>query len=131
MNFHHIIAIIIIGLIAYNFIFRLIERKNIKYTIAELTPRLDSLHEQLENLPKEKIISDFEEAKRLFDESLITLKGENGKALNRCPKCNSTLTIKYTAGLGSILSCPEYPKCRYYIKFRDFLNEDFDSFFIM
>lgn len=93
-------------------------RRREKLSAAELGPIVVSLTHRLNMIDKGNLTSELKETKERLDASYATLL-HSDKVINRCPNCQSTLTVRRTTYYGTILGCPKYPACRYMIKLRD------------
>ena len=122
MNFENIL---IIGFIAFMVFYvikaiitSLIETISNKRYEKKVEPQVNQLINKVDSLDFSEIKTELDKIKIDFDNRLSSLK-LNEDLINKCPSCGDTLTIKNTSYYGKIISCPNYPKCRYKIKISD------------
>lgn len=130
MSLIYVIAPLIFVCIVFSAISRYFDRKRRKRLVTELGPRLDSLMARVDRIPSDLVANEFREAQAYFLDSLATLKGKHDFIVNRCPKCQDTLSVRTTSYHGRIFGCPNYPKCRHLIKVADLNPDNFDHLIV-
>lgn len=120
MNFLVILIIFAVCIFLFVKISNFFERKRENKFAEEFLPEVDALLADLEGKEIDILRSDLRSIKDTFDNQLAILEDAKGNILNICPKCGDTLTIRNTKYYGEIMGCPNYPKCRYILKVRDF-----------
>lgn len=126
MSLIYVIVVLIFVFFVFSAVSGHLERRRRKRLVTELAPRLASFIARVDRIPGDLFANEFGEARSHFLQSLATLKGKNDLIINRCLKCQDTLSVRTTSYHGRIFGCPNYPKCRHLIKVADLDPKDFD-----
>lgn len=103
------------------------ERKRAEKSARVLSPKVRELIAVAESVDVDSLGHDAASLNEAVDERLVALLDSRGSAVNLCPRCGDTLTLRSTVRYGEILGCPNYPRCRHLVRVSDLRAEDFLS----